>query len=122
MRIGRGRERNSPLDCGGNDSIVGIKLAYGFAPPGCRQFNRKTALRDKRERSFRYLDDGAPRTMAMDLHQVEMRKTIDNSSRRHVADAPKIIGVNVIDIAPGKLLRAFRHRVEHLVRPIEVMH
>src|SRR5438067_10748323 len=55
------------------------------------------------------------------FHQTEVCKTIDQSARCHFTNAPKIIGVNVIDIAPGKLLRAIGHAIEHLINPTEVV-
>ena len=50
-----------------------------------------------------------------------MRQAIDQPARRHFADPPKIIGVDVIDIAPGELLRALGHTIEHLISPVEVV-
>ena len=57
----------------------------------------------------------------MDFHQIQVREAIDQSARRHFADAPKIIGVKFIDIAPGELLRALGYAVEHLISPTEVV-
>ena len=61
------------------------------------------------------------RAMSMDLDQVEMRQAIDQSSRRNFANATKIIRVNLIDVATGKLRGAGRHAVEHLIRRVEIM-
>ena len=59
--------------------------------------------------------------MAVDLDQVEMRQAIDQAGRGDLANAPKIIGVNLVDLATDKLFGAGRDAVEHLIVAIEVM-
>src|SRR5438270_4782070 len=59
--------------------------------------------------------------MAVDLDQIQMRQAIDQASRSDVADAPKIIGVNIVDVATGELFGAGGDAVEHLIGAIEVM-
>ena len=41
--------------------------------------------------------------MSVNLDQVQMRHAIDEAGRRHLANATKIISVNFIDVAIGKL-------------------
>ena len=62
------------------------------------------------------------RPVAVNLDQIEMRQAIDQASRRDLADAPEIIGVNLIDVSTGKLFGAGRHAVEHLVVAFQVVH
>ncbi|PYJ86077.1 MAG: hypothetical protein DME70_08680 [Verrucomicrobia bacterium] len=59
--------------------------------------------------------------MTVDLDQIQMRQAIDQASRSDLADAPKIIGVNIVDLATGELFGAGGDVVEHLVGAIEVM-
>jgi hypothetical protein len=60
--------------------------------------------------------------MAVDLHQVDVRKAIDEPARRHLAHTPEVIGIHLVNRSPGELLCSFRHGIEHLVRPIQIMH
>src|SRR6476620_10793068 len=57
----------------------------------------------------------------VDLDQIEMRQAIDQAGGGYLADAAKIIFVNLVDASPDKLTCAVRHAVEHLVRIVEVM-
>ena len=50
-----------------------------------------------------------------------MRQAIDQPSPGHFPNAAKIIGVNLVDIASGKLFRASRDAVEHLIGPVQVV-
>src|SRR5687768_2072896 len=50
-----------------------------------------------------------------------MGEAIDQAARRHLANAAKIIGVDIVNIAAGKLLGAHRDSVEHLIDTIEKM-
>jgi hypothetical protein len=59
--------------------------------------------------------------MAMDLDQIEMRQTIDQTRRGDLANPPEIIGINLVDIATGELFSAGRDAVEHLIGPIEIV-
>ena len=59
--------------------------------------------------------------MAVDLDQVEMRQAIDQARRGDLAEAAKIIGVNLVDLAAGELFGAGRDGVEHLIGTIEIV-
>jgi hypothetical protein len=59
--------------------------------------------------------------MPVDFDQVEMREAIDQTRFRDLAKSMKIIRVNLVDVAAGKLFGAGRNAVEHLVGAIEVM-
>ena len=59
--------------------------------------------------------------MSVNLDQVQMRQAIDEAGCRHLANATKIIDVDLIDVATSKLLRTGRHAVEHLIGAVEVM-
>src|SRR6266513_343229 len=59
--------------------------------------------------------------MTMDLDQIEVRQTIDETGRGDPAHASKIVLVNFIHAASDKLPRSVRNRVEHFLGIIEVM-
>ena len=59
--------------------------------------------------------------MPVDLDEIEMRQAINQTGVRDLANAPKIIGIDLVEIAPGELFRADWHAVEHLVHPIQKM-
>jgi hypothetical protein len=62
------------------------------------------------------------RPVAVNFDQIEMRQAIDQPGRRHLTNAPEIIGVDLIDIATGELPGAVRNAVEHLIVAFQVMH
>src|SRR5213592_4450964 len=57
----------------------------------------------------------------MDFHQIEVGQTIHQATRSDFADTAKIIGVNFINVAFGKLLGSGWYTVEHLIGLAEVM-
>ena len=59
--------------------------------------------------------------MAMDLDEVEVRQTIDQTSCGNFANTPEIIFVYFVDVPADKLPGAVGNIVEHLVWIIEVM-
>src|SRR2546423_4579159 len=121
VRVGGGGETDSFLDGELEDFVGRIKFVDGFAPAGSREFDGKAARGDRVERFSDEIANRRRRSVAVDLDQVEMRQTIDEASRGDLADAAKVIGVNVVDLAIAKLFGAVRHAVEHLVGPVEIM-
>src|SRR6266403_1065853 len=103
MRIGRSRESNSLLQGEPDDFVRGIEFVHRFAPPRGGELDREAAPSDETQRLGHEIADRRFRTMAVDLDQVEMRQAIDQARRGDLANTPKIIGVNLVDVAAGKL-------------------
>jgi hypothetical protein len=121
VRVGCGGEGNSFRDRELNDFVGGVKLIYRFAPAGGGQLDRQAARGDQIESFGDQISDRRSRAVPVDFDQVEMRETIDQTRRGNLADATKIIGVYLVDIATGELFSAGRNAVEHLIGAVEVM-
>src|SRR4051794_18707463 len=50
-----------------------------------------------------------------------MGKAIDQTARRHFANTPKVIGIDLVDVAAFELCGAIRHAIEHLIVAIQKM-
>ena len=96
-------------------SSDGVKLVHRFAPAGGGKLDRQAAGGNEVEGFADEICNGRIRPVAVDLDEVEMRKAIDQAARGDLADAAKIIGVDVVDIAAGELFGAGRDAVEHLI-------
>jgi hypothetical protein len=59
--------------------------------------------------------------MPVDFHEIEVRQTIDKTRRGDFSHAPKVIGIDFVNVASDELLSAVRDAVEHLLRIVEVM-
>src|ERR1700693_5803507 len=121
MRVGRGRKRNSLFNPELDDRVAWIKFVHGFSPAGGGKFDRETTRANEIQGFINDRADVTARAMTMDLDQVEMGQAIHQTGRGDLADAPKIVVVDLINAASDKLSRAVRNGVEHLVWIIEVM-
>src|SRR5438552_13138417 len=115
MRVGCGRKWDSFPHGEFNNSIARIKFIDRFAPAGGGKFNREVAQTDQVERFDGDCVNLRRRSMSMDFNEIEVSEAIDKPSRRHFADAAKVIRINAVNIASLKLLGAGRDAVEHLV-------
>src|SRR5438093_9199245 len=114
-------EGNSLLDGETNNSVRRIKLFHRFTPTSGRQFHREIAGTNQPQCIVHQLCDWPARAVPMDFHQIEVGQTIHQATRSDFADTAKIIGVNFINVAFGKLLGSGWYTVEHLIGLAEVM-
>jgi hypothetical protein len=121
MRVGRGRKANPLLNCEPDYLVGRVEFIHRLSPTSGGELDGEITRGDEVERLTDKVTDRALRAMAVDLHQVEMGQAIDQASRSDLADATKIIGVNLVNRAPRKLFGARGNGVEHLVGPVEVM-
>src|SRR6266581_8584215 len=121
MRVRRSRKRNSFFDRELNDAIGGIKLVHGLAPTGSGKFDGKIARANEIDGLVDNRTNLRVRAVTVDLDKIEMRQAINQTARGDFAHAPKIIGIEIVDVAPFELRCAGWNAVEHLRRIIEVM-
>lgn len=121
MGVRRGGETDSFFDREPDNFVGGIEFVDRFAPAGRGELDCQAARGDEIEGLGNKVANRRLRTMPVDLDEVEMRQAIDQPGRGDLADAAKVIGVNVVDVAPGELLGAIGDLVEHLVAAFEVM-
>src|SRR2546423_11149803 len=121
MRVGRGGKRNRLFDRELNDAIAWIKFVHRFAPAGGGKLDGEIARTNEFESLVRDLIDLAPRPMAVNFNEIQMREAVDQTACRDFAHPTKIIGVEIVDVTSFELRGAGRNAVEHLHRIIEVM-
>src|ERR1043166_3089348 len=121
MRVRRGRKRNPLLQREPDDFVTRIKLVDRFAPARGGKFDRQIARPNEVQCFIHDRPNIAARPMTMDLYQVQVRQTIDQTGRRDFPDPPKVILIDLVDVTPDELLSAIRTAVEHLVGIIKVM-
>src|SRR5437667_6388258 len=121
MRVGRSCKRNPFFDRELDDAIARIKLINRFAPAGGGKFDREIARSNEIESLVDDRSNVAARPVSVDLNQIKMRQTIDQTCRGDVTHPMKVVLINLVDAAPDKLSRTVRHAVEHLRRVIEVV-
>src|SRR5437667_9653558 len=119
MGVGRRREGNSFRDGELNNPIAWIKLVHRFAPTGGRKLESEITRADQIKRFIDNRIDFSVRSMAVDFNQVEMGQTIEQPGDGDLADTPKIIGIQVVDVVSAEVRRAGRNGAEHLVGAIE---
>src|SRR5262249_41876204 len=112
-------ERNSLPYCQFNDLVARVKFIYRLAPASRGKFDREPAATNKIERLVRQALNIGTWPVTMDLDEIEVSKTIDQSRRCNFADTAKVICIDRIDIPPFELRSAVRDAVEHLVIAIE---
>src|ERR1700736_861829 len=121
MRVGRSRKRNPFFDRELNDVICRIKFVHRFAPAGSGKFDGQIVRANEIEGLINDLANFRVWPMTMNLNQIEMRQTIDETGRGHFAHPPKVIGIKIIDVSAFELRGAGGNAVEHLRRVVEVM-
>ena len=121
MRVRRSRKRNSFFDRELNDAIGGIKLVHGLAPTGSGKFDGKIARANEIDGLVDDRTNLRVRAVTVDLDKIEMRQAINQTARGDFAHAPKIIRVELVNVASGKLRRSVWNAVEHLRWVIEKM-
>ena len=92
-----------PLSGATDDFVAGIKLAHRFAPAGGRQFHREIGGSNFGEDGLEQVIEVVRRAKAKNLYKVEMRHAINQPARRHPTDPLVVIGIDLVDIAPGEL-------------------
>src|ERR1700730_15629981 len=122
MCVGGGRKWNSLLNGEPNDLVARIKLVHRFAPAGSGKLDGQIALANEIECFASDRFDLRAWPMAVDLDEIKMGETIDESRRSNLAHATKVIRINVVDVAILELRRAGRHAIEHLIVALKVMY
>src|ERR1700730_3315701 len=122
MCVGGGRKWNSLLNGEPNDLVARIKLVHRFAPAGSGKLDGQIALANEIECFASDRFDLRAWPMAVDLDEIKMGETIDESRRSNLAHATKVICINVVDVAILELRRAGRHAIEHLIVALKVVH
>src|SRR5229473_3075847 len=122
MRVGRSRKANSFRNCEFNDAIARVKLIHRFAPAGGGKFNGQIARANEVESLANDRFNLRARSMSVNLDEIEVGETVDQAGRRDLANAPKIIGIDCVDLAIVELRSSLRNGVEHLIRPLEKVH
>src|SRR5436305_6097388 len=100
MGVGRCRERNSFLDREPDNLLARIKFVHGFAPSGGGELDRQISRADKIECFVYDYANIAARPVAVDLDEIEVRQAINEARAGNVANPPKIIFVDFVDVAP----------------------
>jgi len=121
MRVRRGRERNSLLDCEPDDFIARVKFVHRFAPAGGGKFHRKFARSNELQCFIDDRSNVATGAMPMNFDQIQVGQTINETGRSDFANTAKIILVDFVYVSTNKLFRTVRHAVEHLIWIVEVM-
>src|ERR1700736_6012416 len=106
MRVGRSRKRNPFFDRELNDVICRIKFVHRFAPAGSGKFDGQIARANEIEGFVDDRSNVTTRPVSVNLDQIEMRQTIDQTGRGDVTHAAKVMLINLVNIAPDKLSRA----------------
>src|ERR1043166_7098030 len=121
MSVGGSGEPDSLLHREPDDLIRGIKFIHGLPPAGRRELEGQSPRGNKIEGFGNQIANRRPRSMSVDLDEIQMRQAIHQPSPGHFPNAAKIIDVNLVDVAPGKLFRTSRDAVEHLIGPVQVV-
>ena len=119
VRIRGSSERNPFLDCEFGDPVTRVRFIHRLAPAGRGKFDREIVVTNKIECLVRQARNICTRPVTMDLDEIKVSKTIDQSRRRNFADPSKVICIDRIDIPAFELRGAIRYAVEHLVIAIE---
>src|SRR5205085_5314728 len=102
MRIGRSREPKPLLQREPKNFVRRIQFVYRLAPARGRKLDRESTRGNEIERLRDEICDRRFRPMTVDLDKIEMRQAIDQAAARYLANPPKIIGIDLVDIAPGE--------------------
>src|SRR5439155_15629638 len=103
MCVGRGRKWDPLFEREPNNRIARVKFVHRFAPAGGGKFDRQIAGTDEFQRFIDDRSDVSAGAMSVNLDQIEMRQTIDQSGRNDLANPAKIIRVDFVNIAADKL-------------------
>src|SRR5437867_4444472 len=116
MRVRGSREWNPFFERKPDDGIAWVQLVHRLAPAGGGKFNRQIARTNELQGFIDDRADVAARAMSVNLDQIEVRQTIDESGRGNFADPAKVVCVDFVDVAADELSRAVRDGVEHFRR------